>query len=139
MTLAMMARGRRLEMQADFQQYYGLDYRGISARRAADLAVMLPHESRTMKKINPECAWTDAERLLSRIEYWLHVIVWRESEDARARRNCPEMITPRRGDGANAQYAAPVDEYAARLARPRKEVPSGDRASKRVPDPHPIA
>jgi hypothetical protein len=37
--------------------------------------------------------------LLRQLEYWLHVIVWRETEDARKKRNIPTLV-PMTGDTA---------------------------------------
>ena len=114
-------------MRADFQQCYGIDLNGITARRAADLAVMLPSDSRVMRAICPEAGWSTTDYLLSAIEYWLHVLVWRETKDAKAKRNEPVQITPVKNivKKEKAEFLADVDEYAALLARPRKEVPNG--------------
>ena len=128
MALAGLMRGHRLELRADFQQYYGLDLYGITARHAADLAVMLPRGSRTMRAVNPSNEWSTTEHLLSLIEFWLHVLVWRETKDAKYKRNVPQQITPQKPKKKQqeAEFTAPVEEYAALLARPRKEVRSGN-------------
>lgn len=121
-----MARTHPCELSADFQQYYHLDLSSVSARKAADLAVMLPGESRVMRALDPAAGWGVSECLLSLAEYWLHVLVWRETKDAKARRNVPERITPRSVSNRQATgFSAPAEEYAALLARSRKEVPYG--------------
>lgn len=119
-----MLRAHRLELVADFQQFYGLDLLSIAARRAAGLAVMLPSDSRTMKAIDPAAGWSRTDHLLSLIELWTHVMVWRETKDAKSKRNVPVQITPSvEQNKRETSFSAPVDEYAALLAKPRKEVP----------------
>lgn len=121
MVFAKLHRHHRTELVADFQQYYGLDLYGVPVLRAADLAASLPVESRCMKLLDPLGGWTLGDEILSRIEYWLQVIVWRESKDAADGRNKPEQITPKKQEKRKEDFALPCDEYAEILSRPRKE------------------
>ena len=69
MALALMRRRWPLQLRADFQQFYNLniDEMGLAngRRHAADLAVMLPRESRTVRAEHPELEWGEAEYLLA--------------------------------------------------------------------------
>ena len=57
------------ELEADFQQFYGLDLFALLDegrwRRAASLAAQLPRESRTVARQDPRARWGDAEYLLA--------------------------------------------------------------------------
>lgn len=124
--LAKLLRERKPELRADFQQFYHLDIdeigRSITVFRAADLAAMLPRESRIVKAFNPDAEWNLETSLLSRIEFWTHILAWKDSKDAKAKRNVPELISPDKTSARQPAYSAPVDEYAELLARPRREV-----------------
>lgn len=59
------------ELEADFQQFYGLSLEGLldggEFGRAQALAAQLPRDSRTMRALEPSLAWGDAEHLLAYI------------------------------------------------------------------------
>lgn len=128
----------RIELVADFQQFYHLDVYGMSIWRAADLAAALPLESRCMKLLDPLHGWTIRDEIASRIEYWLHVLVWRDTEDAKWKRNVPEQITPKQEKTEKQEFAIPVDEYAELLSRPRKEEKDGNGTRERVHNIDPV-
>lgn len=115
----------RSELRADFQQYYALnlDYLGIDYGivHAADLAVMLPPESRVMRSIDPANAWGWKEHLLADIANRLRWLQWAKTTDGAKNRNRPELIqVPKREikkPPVNPTYTA--EEYAKRLALAR--------------------
>lgn len=69
--LAPLLAGHRDELEADFQQWYGLDLAHMldagEFRRARALAEQLPRASRTVRALQPKAAWGDAEYLLAYI------------------------------------------------------------------------
>lgn len=75
----MLARDFPRELRADFQQFYNLDVDevGTSIRplRAADLAMMLPRESRCAVALSPDAGWSHESVVLSLVEFRLHQIV----------------------------------------------------------------
>lgn len=62
--------GRAGALEADFQQFYGLDLRALLGSydlgRAAALAANLPRESRTMRALDPRLAWSAGDYILAR-------------------------------------------------------------------------
>lgn len=64
-----MLDGGRAELQADFQQYYGLDLASLMGafdyRRIRTLAEQLPKGSRTIARLEPRAAWSDEAYLLA--------------------------------------------------------------------------
>jgi len=114
------------ELRADFQQYYTLniDEMGVGYRvgHAAELAVMLPQESRVMQRIDPENAWGWQEYLLADLVNRVRWLQWAQTPDGAKNRNHPNPImAPRRHVEQAAQNPIhEVREYARQLNRPRK-------------------
>lgn len=98
MLLAMCEAEHPDELEADLQQYYGLNWeeagRAYSYAHAAALTAQLPRGSRIVRAIDPETEWGWTEGLLSRIEYWAHALVWSQTKDGRHGRNRPEQVMP---------------------------------------------
>lgn len=73
-------RDRPCELRADFQQYYNLDTDGIGGEirvlRAADLAAMLPQESRCMRALDPDAIWDTASVVVAMADYRLQQILY---------------------------------------------------------------
>lgn len=84
------------ELYADFRQYYGVDFdklRGeIGELRTADLAAQLPIESRSIRVLKPELAWTLHDWLMWSIEYSLRILRWQNTEDGQKGRNQPQPL-----------------------------------------------
>ena len=80
------------ELEADFQQYYGLDIGGMgegyTVSHAACLAAQLPHGSRCMSLLSGSNGWTDETVLLSLIEYDIRNLASSFSDDP------PELHPP---------------------------------------------
>lgn len=77
MVLASCAREFRAQARADFRRYYGLDFDSAARERplyAADLAAMLPPDSRTVQAMDPQGAPLDAATLLTLVEVDLRCI-----------------------------------------------------------------
>lgn len=75
------AMGRyRDELEADFQQYYGIDLERVgeacSVRHAAALAAQLPAESRVSRAACPGNEWGASEYILRLIEHDLRMLAW---------------------------------------------------------------
>lgn len=96
--LARLVKQHPAQLRADFQQFYGLNLDGMgtdySVLHAADLAAQLPQESRCVAVESQPASWTRSERLLALIEYYAHAWVWAHSEDAKKKRNVPELRIP---------------------------------------------
>ncbi|MCL2746128.1 MAG: DUF5361 domain-containing protein [Coriobacteriia bacterium] len=116
----------KLELRADFQQYYtlNLDKMGKEYRiaHAADLAVMLPQESRVMRRIDPSNAWGWQEHLLADLVNRVRWLQWAKTPDGAKNRNHPTPIeVPKRV--ARQTPPNPVyktTEYTRRLSLPRQ-------------------
>lgn len=72
------------ELEADFQQFYGLDLndlgRSLSVRHAAVLAAQLPITSRCCIAQEPDLAWSTDTWLLRRIDHGLSLLLWSMSK-----------------------------------------------------------
>ncbi|WP_270207996.1 hypothetical protein [Eggerthella lenta] len=130
-----LAGWRRLypaELRADFQQYYGLNIdrmgREYSALHAADLAVMLPSNSRTYLAIDPENAWTLEAQLSAAVVNAARDLVWLEADAKRRMSNRPKPIGPRPAPSSPDAEAIDADGYLEALERLREEAARGDRA-----------
>ena len=72
------------ELEADFQQYYGLDAWAMTGGtettydvlRAASLCAQLPGGSRVRRKYNPDEDWGLSEQLLRLVEYDVRSVLW---------------------------------------------------------------
>lgn len=95
--LARLLAESRDELEADFQQYYGLDLRGMghdySVAHAAVLAAQLPPHSRVAIKLNPDAAWSDERMLLEMIDYHVRYFMWMFSTDGAKNMRAPELPT----------------------------------------------
>lgn len=94
---------------ADFRQFYGIDLPlapedGDLPRRAL-LWAALPCESRTARRKNPALEWSTAEYLLRNVEYYVHLLWWSRTKDAKRGRNVPEPV-PTPGQEAAARTRA---------------------------------
>lgn len=100
MALALLRKRWPLQLRADFQQFYGLniDEMGLAygRRHAADLAVMLPRESRTVRAEHPELEWGEAEYLLAVIADAARDTCWGVLDSRRSSSNRPRPL-PRPG------------------------------------------
>ena len=81
----------------------------------------LPASSNFIKAAYPDSKWpVDQMMLLSRIEYELAILIYRDTKDAKAKRNRPKQILPPAAqkiaeqENKNSQtikgYAMPIDE-----------------------------
>lgn len=72
------------ELEADFQQHYGLDLeelgRGLSIRKAAVLAAQLPVDSRCCIAMDPDRSWSTEAWMLRSIEAHLATYMWSQSD-----------------------------------------------------------
>lgn len=120
MMLASMRQRWPMELRADFQQYYGLNLDGMgdaySVTHAACLAVMLPGESRTMRAIDPACAWGLDQMLTAATANAARAIAWAMSGGKASDRPEPLLPPGRRDSDIEAIDA---DDYIAELARLR--------------------
>lgn len=123
------------ELRADFQQYYNLDSGGIGAglsvRHAADLAEMLPRESRCARAMDPDAEWSDEAVFLVALEYRMQQLLYALAggKDKNGRKLPePRPLVEFRGaaGGEAAGGGMDVDEMRDFLARPRAEVEHGD-------------
>ena len=80
MTLVQLLSASRDELEADFQQFYGLDLSRMgddfTVAHAAVLASQLPREARCLREIDPNLAWSDETAALASIQYLVRCIVW---------------------------------------------------------------
>lgn len=93
----------------------------MGARELGELAWYLPPGCAMWKSIGGPMAWSDTVAELKQVNFHLRVIAWQKTEDAKHRRNVPEMEAPpayafehRREDQAIERRAAKF------LARQRK-------------------
>jgi len=125
--LASMLCRYRLELRADFQQYYtlNLDKLGVEYRimHAADLAVMLPQDSRVMRQIDPANAWGWQEHLLADLVNRVRWLQWAKTPDGVKNRNHPTPIEipGRTIHQEPSALVYQVTEYARRLCLPRQK------------------
>lgn len=88
----------RDELEADFQQYYGLNLEDIggnlSVRHAALLAAHLPPESRCLSILNPDFGWSKEMHLMTKMEHEMRVLLWQQSQSKNNRTPFPKPIDP---------------------------------------------
>ena len=70
------------EIEADFQEYYNLDFAQVPSVRAARLLFQLPQRARIFKKLQPANNWGWDEVLANQMVYLLNVIAWQSTKDA---------------------------------------------------------
>lgn len=116
------------ELEADFQQYYGLDVALVKPAHAARLLFQLPRNCRVFTAMSPSNQWGWDEILASKTNYLLEMLVWMKTKDAQKKspRNRPKPFVPEFmklpvepspiNNGAEAHYA---EDIAAILAKPR--------------------
>lgn len=80
------------ELEADFQQYYGIDlenaWENCSARRLGVLAAQLPEESRSLKSVIDE-DWSAEMHMLANIEHELRTLIWLQANQFSKRKSQP--------------------------------------------------
>ena len=106
--------GRRGEVIADFQQYYGislpLEGDVPDLERMALLWYQLPAQSRTARAQEPELEWGVAEYLLWRIEFNQRNLIWALSNDPKKPTPAPEpLLNPARLAEAHANRDAAIE------------------------------
>ena len=62
----------------------------FSLSHASCLYAQLPKESRVYRRQSENDGWNDTEHLLVNIEYYLQLLLWRDSKDAKHKRNVPK-------------------------------------------------
>lgn len=84
---------------ADFRRFYGIDLplsdEGLTQEqweRYAELWARLPAESVTARRLNPDAAWGEAERLLRMLELDVRSLAWMFSEDGKRNVNRPQPV-----------------------------------------------
>lgn len=117
------------ELRADMQQYYGLNIdrmgRDYTVVHAADLAAMLPSNSRTYIAIDPENAWTLEAQLSAAVANAARDLVWLEADAKRRRSNRPRPIGPKPPPNPDVE-SIDADDYLEELERLREEALDGD-------------
>lgn len=105
-----MLRDHAGELEADFQQYYGLDMRKLleagEFRRAEVLARQLPASSRTARAVEPRLEWDVGDYLLALVVDNLAFMRYEQTAGARRARKPKPLKRP----GAGARRAARTDE-----------------------------
>ena len=66
-------------MEADFQQYYGLDISTVDLCRASRLLFQLPVSGRVITTLNPKAQWGWQEFLANKTNFLLEMIVWQNA------------------------------------------------------------
>jgi len=88
----------KAELRADFRQFYQVSAdeigRTLSVEEAADLAAMLPPQSRCMVVLNMQNTWGTDEYLLAYIANTLAYFFWSTTEDGAHGRKKPHTIYP---------------------------------------------
>lgn len=101
--------GHRVDVVADFRQFYGMDLplEGDPPDPVlySVLWSELPRESRCARRLDPDLGWGDAERLLRSIDYSLKLICWQRTKDGQHGRNAPDPA-PTPGEAARARERA---------------------------------
>ena len=98
LSLAALTRWRAADLEADFQQFYGLDlgglYRGeLSPWRAARLTDALPPEARIRRGSSVNARWMSLqEQLLTALVNHIRILAWQNTKDGQKGRNAPDPI-----------------------------------------------
>lgn len=118
------------ELEADFQQYFGLNVAFVKPARAARLMYQLPKTSRLFSAINPAMQWGWREILANKANYLLDTIIWQNSNEGVKKHKqtphpkifVPDFMKKAMGDEGIKKdtVALDVDEVKHLLSRPRK-------------------
>ena len=113
------------EIEADFQEFYHLNFGEVEIERASRLLFQLPKKSRFMRLLQPANNWDWNEVLLNNISYYLQILAWQNTKDAQEEgggRNAPTIYLPDfMKDAEDNTESMDIDELKAFLARERKE------------------
>lgn len=112
------------EIEADFQEFYHLNFGEVEIERASRLLFQLPKKSRFMRLLQPANNWDWNEVLLNNISYYLQILAWQNTKDAQeeGERNAPTIYLPDfMKDAEDNTESMDIDELKAFLARERKE------------------
>ena len=117
-------RDRPCELRADFQQYYNLDTDGIGdsirCMRAADLAAMLPRESRCMRALYPDAVWSNEAVVAAMADFRLQQILYSLSGGkAKDGSSLPKPEPLFKPTASKEDEGMTVDEMREFLSRPR--------------------
>lgn len=122
------------QLEADFQQYYGLDIAKIDKERASRLACQLPRQSRVLVAMDQSNLWSNGDIELIQIANGIETIKWQLANQGRkkGRTSPPKPYIPdelktlakrvQREKTAKSQDLEPhtIDEMKRILARPRR-------------------
>lgn len=110
------------EIEADFQEFYHLDFGEVEIERASRLLFQLPKKSRFMRLLQPANNWSWNEVLLNDISYFLQVLAWQNTQEAHEGNsaNAPTVFVPDfMEDIEDNTESMDVDELKAFLSRER--------------------
>ena len=86
------------ELEADFQEFYGLNLeelgKSLSLRHAAILAAHLPPKSRCRSVADPNAVWSEEMYALVNIEYEMRLLLWMQSQSKKNHTPMPEPVDP---------------------------------------------
>ena len=122
------------QLEADFQQYYGLDIAKVDKERASRLACQLPRQSRVLIAMDQANLWSNSDIELIQIANGIETIKWQLANQGRkkGRTSPPKPYIPdelealakraQREKTTKSQDLEPhtIDEMKQILARPRK-------------------
>lgn len=117
-------------MEADFQQYYGIDVNdpnAVSFARMARLLFQLPRECRVFAQVAPATQWGWSEILANKANYLLETLAWMKTKDATKKfpQHKPKPFVPDfmpsspEGEMNRDVEAHTIDEIREILAKPR--------------------
>lgn len=115
------------QLEADFQQFYGLDIYSTKSAKAARLMLQLPKESRLMRIMAPENEWGWNELLTNKTNHLLEVLLWSKTEGATKRPpvGYPEPFVPpfiHRPPKVPDAESHDLDDIKSILSKPRGDV-----------------
>lgn len=86
------------ELEADFQQYYGLDIAAVEPARAARLLFQLPRDCRVFVAISPPNQWGWSEVFANKLTYLMELMLWQNSYNgknkSKHKNNKPKPFIP---------------------------------------------
>lgn len=111
------------EIEADFQEFYHLNFGEVEIERASRLLFQLPKKSRFMRLLQPANNWDWNEILLNNAVYLLKVLAWQNTKDAQEEnggKNAPTIFVPDfMEDMEDNTESMDIDELKAFLSRER--------------------